>query len=92
MWIYEITDKIGNGIIDASVNYNFKIIGNENSYGKNLPNFISSTLKNYISIVDYIVEDYNLGYVYSNYIFGMSEDAFYMPNGNMSDEIIEIKK
>lgn len=89
--VYHVADEVGNGIIDASINYNFKIIGNETNYGNELPNFISSTMKDYNVVVDYIIADYNYGYIAPYYSFGIYDNALYMLDGNMSDDIIEIK-
>jgi len=88
--VYHAADQVGHAIIDASVNYNYKVIGNGTFYGNDLPNYLTSTMRNYDYVIEYIMGDYSYGYISNYYSFG-AYDALYIPNDNLTTEVIEVK-
>lgn len=88
--VYHAADQVGHAIIDASANYNYKVIGNNTLYGNDLPNYLTATMRDYDYVIGYIMDDYSYGYISTYYSYGAS-DALYIPNGNLSDDIITLK-
>ncbi|MBI9010690.1 MAG: BMP family ABC transporter substrate-binding protein [Clostridiales bacterium] len=88
--VYHAADQVGHAIIDASVNYNYKVIGNNTSYGNDLPTYLTATMRDYAYIIGNIMDDYNTGYISAYYAYGAS-DALYIPLGNLSADVITLK-
>lgn len=88
--VYHAADQVGHAIIDASANYNYKVIGNNTLYGNDLPNYLTATMRDYDYVIGYIMDDYSYGDISTYYSYGAS-DALYIPNGNLSADVIALK-
>lgn len=85
--VYHDAGKAGESIIDTADALNIWAIGNRSDYGKEKKNLLTYHVDNDGFMAEYILGDYDYGYLEYNYYFGISEETLSFEQVHLDDAL-----